>query len=198
MTSPYLNAKTEEKEGKDAPKSLMESKLFEARTVFIFGEINQKLAKEVSMQLQLLAHDSDKEIKIFINSQGGHVEAGDTIFDMIRFVKPKVKIVGTGWVASAGALIYAAAPKEMRFSLPQTRFMLHQPSGGVGGQASDISIEAQEILKMRERLNKIFADATGQTLERIDKDTDRNYWMSAEEAKKYGLVGSIVTSSSEV
>jgi ATP-dependent Clp protease protease subunit len=199
MTSPYLNAKTEEaKESKDEPRSLMENKLFETRTVFIFGEINQKMAREVSMQLQILAHDSDKEIKIFINSQGGHVEAGDTIFDMIRFVKPKVKIIGTGWVASAGALIFAAPPKEMRFSLPQTRFMLHQPSGGVGGQASDISIEAQEILKMRERLNKIFSEATGQSIERIDKDTDRNYWMSAEQAKAYGLVGSIVNTSSEI
>jgi ATP-dependent Clp protease protease subunit len=116
---------------------------------------------------------------------------------MIRFVKPSVKILGTGWVASAGALIYVSAPLEDRFSLPNTRFMLHQPSGGVGGQASDISIEAQEILKMRDRLNKIFSVQTGQPVERIEKDTDRNFWMSAEEAKDYGIVGKIVSSQGE-
>ncbi len=125
------------------------------------------------------------------------MEAGDTIHDMLKFVKPKVKILGTGWVASAGALIYAAVPTEQRFSLQNTRFMLHQPSGGVGGQASDISIEAQEILKMRDRLNKIFSVQTGQPVDRIEKDTDRNFWMSAEEAKAYGLVGKIISSQVE-
>ena len=122
------------------------------------------------------------------------MEAGDTIFDMLRFVKPKVKILGTGWVASAGALIYASVPTEQRFSLPNTRYMLHQPSGGVGGQATDISIEAQEILKMRERLNKTFSVQTGQSVEKIEKDTDRNFWMSADEAKGYGLVGKVISS----
>jgi len=112
-------------------------------------------------------------------------------------VKPKVKILGTGWVASAGALIFAALPLDCRYSLPNTRFMLHQPSGGVGGQATDISIEAQEILKMRERLNRIFSVQTGQTMEKIERDTDRNYWMSAEEAKTYGLVGKVITTQSE-
>ena len=116
---------------------------------------------------------------------------------MLRFVKPKVKILGTGWVASAGALIYASVPKEDRYSLPNTRYMLHQPSGGVGGQASDINIEAQEILKMRERLNHIFSVQTGQTMEKIERDTDRNYWMSAEEAKAYGLVGKVITSQAD-
>ncbi len=191
------NKKAEEKES-SKPKPGLESKLLETRTIFIFGEISQKLAQEVSAKLLILSHDSEEDIKIFINSQGGHVEAGDTIFDMIRFVKPKVKIIGTGWVASAGALIFAAPPKEQRFSLPQTRFMLHQPSGGVGGQASDISIEAQEILKMRARLNEIFSKATGQPVERIDSDTDRNFWMSAQEAKNYGLVGTIINSESEI
>jgi len=117
---------------------------------------------------------------------------------MIRFVDAPVKIIGTGWVASAGALIYAAADKENRYSLPNTRFMLHQPMGGVGGQASDISIEAEEILKMRDRLNKIFSDATGQDIKKIEEDTDRNFWMSPEEAKKYGLVGKIISSAKEL
>jgi ATP-dependent Clp protease protease subunit len=186
----------EEKKEKE-PKSKLEEKFLETRTILLFGEISQKSAREVCEKLILLSSLNDDPIKIIINSQGGHVEAGDTIHDMLTFVKPKVKILGTGWVASAGALIYVAVPVEDRYSLPNTRFMLHQPSGGVGGQASDISIEAQEILKMRDRLNKIFSVQTGQPVDRIEKDTDRNFWMSAEEAKQYGLVGKIVTSQAE-
>jgi ATP-dependent Clp protease protease subunit len=188
----------EEKEKKEKePKTRLEEKFLETRTILLFGEISQKSAREVCEKLILLSSLNDNPIKLIINSQGGHVEAGDTIHDMIRFVKPSIKILGTGWVASAGALIYVAAPLEDRFSLPNTRFMLHQPSGGVGGQASDISIEAQEILKMRDRLNKIFSVQTGQPVERIEKDTDRNFWMSAEEAKEYGIVGKIVSSQNE-
>ena len=188
----------EEKEKKDKePKSKLEEKFLETRTILIFGEINQKVAREVSEKLILLSALNDNDIKVIINSQGGHVEAGDTIHDMLRFVKPKVKILGTGWVASAGALIYVAVPLENRYSLPNTRFMLHQPSGGVGGQATDISIEAVEILKMRDRLNHLFARQTGQPVERIEKDTDRNFWMSAEEAKAYGLVGKIISSQAD-
>lgn len=173
-------------------------RLMKTRTITIFGEINMKKAQEVTQQLLLLAADSDEPIKIFINSPGGHVESGDTIFDMIRFIKPKVKVIGTGWVASAGALIYAAADKEDRYSLPNTRFLLHQPAGGAMGQASDIAIEATEIIKMRRRLNQIFADQTGQPLEKVEKETDRNFWMSAKEAQEYGLVGQIVQSVSEL
>lgn len=190
--------KEAEKDAKEKGPIPFEAQLLDARTILIYGEINQKLAQEVTAKLLVMAKKSDDPITIFINSQGGHVESGDTIFDMIRFVKPKVKIVGTGWVASAGALIYAAADKEDRYSLPNTRFMLHQPSGGVGGQASDISIEAQEILKMRARLNQTFHEQTGQSLERIEKDTDRNFWMSAEEAKAYGLVSKIIKNVSEL
>src|SRR6202050_4479572 len=186
----------EEKEKKE-PRSKFEEKFLETRTIMIFGEINQKLAREVSEKLILLSALNDNDIKVIINSQGGHVEAGDTIHDMLTFVKPKVKILGTGWVASAGALIYVSVPVEDRYSLPNTRFMLHQPSGGVGGQATDISIEAQEILKMRERLNKIFADQTGQPFEKIEHDTDRNFWMSAEEARQYGLVGKVIRTQAE-
>jgi ATP-dependent Clp protease protease subunit len=156
------------------------------------------VARDVSEKLLILAADSDEDIKIFINSQGGHVESGDTIFDMIRFVRPRVKVIGTGWVASAAALIYAAPPKEDRFCLPNTRFLLHQPMGGMTGQAADIAIEAEEILKMRERLNQIFADQTGQPLEKIARDTDRNFWMSAKQAQEYGLVGEIVDSAKAV
>ena len=117
---------------------------------------------------------------------------------MIKFVKPEVRIVGTGWVASAGTHIYLAADKDRRFCLPQTRFMIHQPLGGVGGSASDIRIEAEEILKARERLNQTIADATGQPLERVAQDTDRNHWMSPEEAQEYGIVGRIIASADEL
>jgi ATP-dependent Clp protease protease subunit len=186
----------EEKKEKE-PKSKLEEKFLETRTILLFGEISQKSAREVCEKLILLAALNDDPIKLIINSQGGHVEAGDTIHDMLTFVKPKVKILGTGWVASAGALIYVAVPVEDRYSLRNTRFMLHQPSGGVGGQATDLSIEAQEILKMRDRLNKIFSVQTGQPVERIEKDTDRNFWMSADEGKDYGLVGKVITSQAE-
>ena len=186
----------EEKKEKE-PKSKLEEKFLETRTILLFGEISQKSAREVCEKLILLSSLGDQDIKLIINSQGGHVEAGDTIHDMISFVKPKVKILGTGWVASAGALIYVSVPVDQRYSLLNTRFMLHQPSGGVGGQATDISIEAAEILKMRDRLNKIFSVQTGQPVERIERDTDRNFWMSAEEAKQYGLVGKIISSQAE-
>ena len=174
------------------------TRLFDSRTIVISGEINQKLAAHIVAQLVGMAAASDADITLFINSQGGHVEAGDTIHDMIRFIRPKVRIIGTGWVASAGALIFVAVPIEDRYCLPNTRFLLHQPAGGAGGTASDIEIEASEILKMRERLNKIFARQTGQPLEKIEKDTNRNFWLTAEDAKEYGLVGHIVETIDEV
>ncbi len=177
---------------------LLDNTLFESRQIFIYGEIDQKVAKDVSQKLIAMAEKSDDPIVIFINSQGGHVEAGDTIHDMIRFVKPSVRVVGTGWVASAGAHIYIAAERENRYALPNTRFMLHQPAGGIRGQAVDIGIEAREILKMRKRLNRVLAERTGQTLEKIEEDTDRNFWMSAEEALAYGLVVEVIESSEEL
>jgi ATP-dependent Clp protease, protease subunit len=169
-----------------------EEALFFSRTILVYGEVNTQLALRVSAQLVALAAASDAPIRMIVHSQGGHVEAGDTIYDLVRGVAPDVKMIGTGWVASAGALIYAAAKKENRFALPNTRFLLHQPLGGMGGPAADIEIEATQILQMRERLNRIFAKATGQDYERIVKDTDRNFWMSAGQAKEYGLVHRIV------
>ena len=185
--------KTETPLGKDA-----EANLFKSRSIFIYGGITQELAQKVCAQLVALAEASDEDIRIYVNSPGGHVESGDSIHDMIKFIKPKVIIIGTGWVASAGALIFVSVPKERRLCLPNTRFLLHQPSGGTRGMASDIEIQAREIIKMNERLNKIFAAATGQSIEKIAKDTDRDYWLSAEEAKDYGLVSRIVTSQSEI
>lgn len=176
----------------------MEDKLLKNRTILIYGEIDMAVAQDVTKRLLVMDAESQDEIRIFINSPGGHVESGDTIFDMIRFVKSPVKVIGTGWVASAGALIYAAADLDNRYSLPNTRFLLHQPAGGMSGQASDIAIEAQEIIKMRRRLNEIFARQTGQSIEKVEEDTDRNFWMSAAQAKDYGLVGHIVETASEI
>ena len=175
-----------------------EANLFKSRSIFIYGPINQELAQKVCTQLVALAAASDEDIRIYVNSPGGHVESGDSIHDMIKFIKPKVWMIGTGWVASAGALIYAAAPKERRICLPNTRFLLHQPSGGTRGMASDIEIQAREIIKMNERLIKIFAKATGQTEEKIAKDIDRDYWLSAEEGVAYGLASRVITNQSEI
>ena len=192
---------SEEQNNTPTPTTVTDSlkeRLFRARTLVISGEINQQLASHVIAQLLGLAAESDEPITLFINSQGGHVESGDTIHDVVRYIRPRVRMVGTGWVASAGALIYVAAPLEDRFCLPNTRFLLHQPAGGAGGTASDIEIEAREILKMRDRINRIFANATGQSLERIEDDTRRNFWLDAEGAREYGLVGRIVAHADEV
>jgi ATP-dependent Clp protease protease subunit len=177
---------------------ILGERLLKARTIIISGEITQRLAASVMGQLLAMSADSSDPITIYVNSQGGHVEAGDTIHDVVRFIKPKVRMVGTGWVASAGALIYVAAPREQRYCLPNTRFLLHQPAGGAGGTASDIEIEAKEILRMRDRLNRIFARETGQPLERIEEDTHRNFWLDATAAVRYGLVGRIVERVTEL
>jgi ATP-dependent Clp protease protease subunit len=181
----------------EAQSSPVAQALFKSRTVMIFGEVDMKMAERVTAQLLAYA-ESEGDIRVILNSPGGHVESGDTIHDMIRFVGNRVKIVGTGWVASAGAHIFLGAKKENRFCLPFTRFLLHQPLGGVQGQASDIHIEAEEILKMRERLNREIASETGQTYEKVVQDTERNYWLSAEEAKAYGLVGRVIQHADEV
>lgn len=176
----------------------LEERLYRSRIITISGEINQTLAALVVNQLLAMAAESDAGIRLFINSQGGHVESGDTIHDVLRFITPEVTVIGTGWVASAGALIYVSVPRERRFCLPNTRFLLHQPAGQTSGRASDIEVETSEILKMRKRLNSIFARQTGQTLEKIEHDTRRNFWLTAEEAKDYGIVGSIIANENEI
>ena len=180
------------------PLDSVAERLLRARTIVISGEITQKLAADVVSQLVALAAESEGDITVFVNSQGGHVEAGDTIHDIVRFIRPKVRMIGTGWVASAGALVYVSVPREQRYCLPNTRFLLHQPSGGAGGAASDIEIEAREILQMRDRLNRIFARETGQPLERIEEDTHRNFWMDAAGAQRYGLVGRVIERADDV
>lgn len=192
-----MNEKKENENEKQQEQKAFEI-LKNTRTIVISGEIDQKLAEKVTNQLLYLESVSDDPIKLFINSQGGHVEAGDTIHDMIKFVKPEVVVVGTGWVASAGVTIYIAAKKKNRYTLPNTRFLIHQPLGGVTGQASDIDIEAKEIIKMRERIYRLIAEATGQKYEKIKKDSDRNFWLTADEAKEYGIVNEIIESRKEL
>ena len=182
----------------DPSRLLTTQKLFDARTILICGEINADVARDVIAQLLALSVGSDDDITLYLHSPGGHVESADTIYDMLSFVRPRVRVVGTGWVASAGAHIFLSAEKEDRYCLPNTRFLLHQPMGGAGGRATDIEIEAGEILKVRARLNRIIAERTGQPLKRVEKDTERNFWMSAQEALEYGLVGKIVTSVNEL
>lgn len=194
-----MNDENEDDKTKELPLGKeTEANLFKSRSIFIYGGITMELAQKVCTQLVALAAASDDDIRIYVNSPGGHVESGDSIHDMIKFIKPKVWMIGTGWVASAGALIYVAAPKERRICLPNTRFLLHQPSGGTRGMVSDIEIQAREIIKMNQRLVKIFSKATGQTEEKIAKDIDRDYWLGAEDAKAYGLVSRIVESQSEI
>jgi len=172
--------------------------LLRSRTVLIFGEIDSALAQATTAQLLALASDSDAPIRIVLHSPGGHVESGDTIHDVIRFIRPEVKMIGTGWVASAGALIFVAAARVHRYALPNTRFMLHEPIGGLRGRAADIEIEANQIVAARERLNRIFAAATGQDLAKLARETTRNLWMNADEAREYGLVHRVIERVDEV
>ena len=197
-TSPpgiFKNSSEEEKKAKSKEDSnRIDRILYQNRYVTIIGEINQKSAKTTVQQLLALATESDDPITVFLSSPGGHVESGDSIYDLIRFIRAPVKIIGTGWVGSIAILIYLAADKKDRFCLPNTRFLIHQPSGGILGDASDISIQADELIKIRKRVNRIIAERTGKTQKQVNKDTERDYWMSAEESCKYGLVGSIITS----
>lgn len=172
--------------------------LLKTRTVLVAGEVDQELAERVITQLIILDGENHDPIRVVVTSQGGHVDSGFAIHDMLQFVESPVSCIGAGWVASIGVPILLGAPKERRFSLPNTRFLLHQPSGGAGGQLSDIRIEAQEILKIRNRINELIARETGQTVEKVQKDSDRNFWMSAGEAVKYGLVAKIIESAAEL
>jgi ATP-dependent Clp protease protease subunit len=176
----------------------VERTLFEKRTLTRFGEINTDVARRTTEKLLALSYASDDPITIYIGSPGGHVESGDTIFDVIRFIKPEVRTVGTGWVGSIATHIYLAAPRDNRFCLPNTRFLIHQPAGGFGGTAADVEIHAREILKTRQRINQVIAEETGQTIERVTKDTERDYWMGPEESVEYGIVGKIVRSIDEL
>ena len=174
------------------------AKLLKTRTIMVTDEVTKKMAQQVITQLLLLEAENDDDIKMYINSPGGDADAGFAIFDMIRFVKPKIKAICAGVAASAAVIILLGARKENRFSLPNARVLIHQPSTGIHGTAADIQIEASEILKCREKINRLISVETGQTMEKVESDTKRNFWMSAEEALKYGLVSKIIQTSDDL
>ena len=180
------------------PDRLEEQLAFKSRYVLVFGEIDDKLALATCRRLLALSEDSDAPITMLISSPGGHVESGDAIHDMIGFVRAPVTTVGTGWVASAGAHIFLAPPKARRVCLPNTRFMIHQPAGGAGGQATDIAIQAKEILRTRERIAQVIAKQTGKPLATVLSDMERDFWMSADEAVAYGIVSRVIAHQKEL
>lgn len=173
-------------------------RMLKTRTVLVSGAVDDKLAEKTIAQLLILDAENHEPIRVIITSQGGHVDSGFAIHDILRFIESPIVTIGAGWVASIAVPILFGAPKERRFALPNTRFLLHQPTGGTGGQASDIRIEAEEILKVRGKLNALIAAETGQDVERVTKDSDRNFWMDAEQAKQYGLIGQVVTRVTEI
>ena len=172
--------------------SFLEEKAFKSRTVLLFGAITDVTAQDIVRRLIALSAESSEPIHLLVSSPGGHLESGDTIHDVIRYVEAPVNMIGTGWVGSAATHVYLAVPRERRFCLPQTRFLIHQPSGGAGGQATDIAIQAREIVKARERIAQVISRETGQPLERVLADIERDRWLSAEEAIDYGLVGRVI------
>ena len=193
-----MDANEEKIEPAERTEAIAERLAFKSRFVLVFGEINHATARATCTRLIALAEESDGPISVLISSPGGHVESGDAIHDVIRFVRAPVTTIGTGWVASAGTHIFLAAPKERRLCLPNTRFMIHQPGGGAGGPATDIAIQAREIIKTRERIAKVIARQTGQDLQKVLADMERDFWMSAEEAIQYGLVSKIIETSREL
>ena len=169
------------------------SKMLKTRTILLSGEINKDLAEKTIRQLILLEDMGNDPIRIFIDSPGGDADAGFAVFDMIRFVRPMVWTIGMGLVASAAAIIQLACPKERRIGLPNSHYLIHQPLSGIRGVATDIEIHARELDKLRAKINRLIAEETGVIPEQVEKDTDRDYWMNAEEAVKYGLISRVIT-----
>jgi len=188
----------DEPEDKQPRPDVLVQRMLDTRTILLAGQVDEKLAERVISQLLILNGVSHDPIRIVITTPGGHVDSGFAIYDMARFIESPVITIGAGWVASIGVPILLAAEKDCRYSLPHTRFLLHQPSGGAGGQASDIRIAAEEILKLRARINQLIAQETGQDVRKVETDSDRNFWMGADQALEYGLVTKIVRSSAEV
>ncbi|WP_099364364.1 ATP-dependent Clp endopeptidase proteolytic subunit ClpP [Fredinandcohnia onubensis] len=169
------------------------SRLLKDRIILIGDEINDAVANSIVAQLLFLAADDpDKDISLYINSPGGSTSAGFAIFDTMQYIKPDIRTICTGMAASFGAMLLLAGTKGKRFALPNSEIMIHQPLGGVRGQATEIEISAKRILKLREHTNQIISERTGQPVEKVAKDTDRDYFMSAEEAKEYGIIDGII------
>jgi ATP-dependent Clp protease protease subunit len=178
--------------------AFLEEKAFESRTVLVFGPINDSTAADTVRRLVALDAASHAPIDMLVSSPGGHLESGDALHDIVRFIAAPVRMIGTGWVGSAATHLFLAVPKERRFCLPHTRFLIHQPSGGAGGQATDIAIQAREIVKARERIARVIARETGKPLEKVLEDIERDRWMSSEEAVDYGLVSRIIDNRTQL
>ncbi len=193
-----INFKDDDEKDNKRPDPIGE-KLMKSRIIMITDVITKKLAQTTIGQLLILElEDPEKEIKVFINSPGGDADAGFAIYDMMKFIKPKIKNICAGVAASAAVIILLGTGKESRVSLPNSRILIHQPSTGVHGTASDIQIEASEILKCREKINRMISDETNREFEKVENDTKRNYWMSAEEAVEYGLISKIINTQSDL
>ncbi len=199
----HLNNEHEEEQA-SAPSTaeprnaFLEEKAFKSRTVMLFGEVSDRSAADLARRLVALDAESDKPIDMIVCSPGGHLESGDAIHDMVKFIQAPVTMIGTGWVGSAATHLYLAVPRERRVCTPNTRFLIHQPSGGAGGQATDIAIHAKEIIKARERIAQTIARETGKPYDQVLQDIERDRWLSAEEAIEYGLVGRIVQNKAEL
>lgn len=194
-----MSKTTPEIQEKELGEEGLLSRLLKTRTIVIAGEINKRVAQRVIAQLLLLEQeDPKKPIKLFINSPGGDADAGFAIYDMIKFIKPDVKAICTGITASAAVIILLGASKKNRYSLPSARILIHQPTTGIMGTAADIQIEASEILKFRDKINRLISEETGQSVEKVEADTRRNFWMGGEEALKYGLISKIITERDEL
>jgi ATP-dependent Clp protease protease subunit len=181
-----------------ADEGAMFQRMLKSRTILLSGEIDKALAEKVIRQLILLEEESDSPIRVFIDSPGGDADAGYALFDMLRFVKPPVTMIGMGLVASAAAIILLAAPRERRVGLPNSHYLIHQPMSGTRGVATEVEIHARELEKLRQKINRLIADETGQPLEKVAHDTDRDYWMNADEAVAYGLLSRTLKSRSEL
>ena len=195
----YFDEEEQEQEKTpESPADALSAKFLKTRQILLSGEVNKALAEKIIRQLLILEADSEEPIYVFIDSPGGDVDAGYAIFDMIRFVKAPVYCIGMGLVASAGALILLAADKSRRLGLPNSHYLIHQPLSGIKGVATDIEIHAREIEKTRAKINALIAEETGKELAQVEKDTDRDYWMSATEALDYGLISKVISSRNEL
>jgi ATP-dependent Clp protease, protease subunit len=194
----YNRAGEESEKKPQSEQDQLVQKMLETRTVMISGEINKELSEKVIKQLLLLETDSSEPIKVMINSPGGDADAGYAIFDMIRFVKPEVYTIGVGLVASAGALILLASPKERRIGLPNSNYLIHQPLSGMRGVATEIEIHARQVEKLRNKINRLISEETGKPLEKVEVDTDRDCWLDGPEAVEYGLISRVIKTREEL
>ena len=199
MNTFYNAEETSKEKTSDSANDQLMQKFLNTRQIILSGEVNKELAEKVIRQLLILESDSaSKPIYVYIDSPGGDVDAGFAIFDMIRFIKPPVYTIGMGLVASAGALILLAAPKNYRLGLPNSHYLIHQPLSGIKGVATDIEIHAKEIEKIRAKINALIAEETGKNVAEVAKDTDRDYWLSADEAVNYGLILQVIKTRSDL